>query len=1570
MSPAKPPRRILRLLGRGAAFLLLGIIVLVGIALLSVNVGPVSRFIAQKVNGTLESSFKGRVILHRLGHIDFTGIAGAEVEVQDPAGHSVLYARDVDLRLFWPGVVWDALVARAEPLPIPIDRVAAQSLDVNVIDDGSGTPTLAQAFEPKEPPTEEKSGGTSLVIADVAVKGIRVRGALEGVGPIDADLAALAAHLSNDPSGTHLVLENLELTARQLPQIDTLVGRLTADVTLPAEPSHSVASAPGVATQESPATSVYSLSPEPAQRKILATFAGEMAGSTAALSLRMLGEELTGTFDAESLSPATLSKLVPALAPGAPASLTLKVSGVLNDLNFDARLRQESAQVNARGRVQQQDRRSDITARVDMAALDLAHLLPDAPSTRLNLGADAKLRFDDQGGQGSYDVSTGPSRVGVEALPTAKIQGQLLMPKDQPLVTSGTLDIAEPGAPTHVEYSVSSGDSGAVVHVTSNTRVNQPERIKELTAGLSLVGEITSTADFDSARDDLDARVEVRLRELRHPGVGVQRFDASLKARGKASAPELDFSGSLTGLQAAERAITSLRWSARGTSERLALTLRARGNNPDRIQASATLVPDSERMIQAPEVVVSDARGRLRLRAESVHFAGARVQVERLTLDGPGRADLSLTYGPSLEALELRTQELDAARLLQIVGVQTGLTGGVLNLTADYQKNGRAPRGKVTFDLTGLGLGKLKNVSARADLAFERGLLSGDAGLQLARGGKTHIVFKDVKPPVEPVTQASLEAMTGDISLNGDIELSQLQDLMPLGGIERAEGKLRFDVVVQRPANRAERPVWRAHVDSRSLVLVQERPKVEQSPSAKQAEQASPLTVRGIDLNLDAVLEQQSASINARLFDRRGDFLQLDAKWQNIEGARDLMNPERALMNAPVVASIQVPRRVLDQLPAPIRPTDIEGTLSLRVEAEGTLAAPRVRARGRLEKFRAATEQERRRGLDLELAADYAQAGGSAQLSAHDRERSVLALGSRWTGDLVEVSRQPLDKSPILANAQLKLDQFPMDAVPALHDRNVTGTLSGTADLQGLGKDARFELDLVTHKLGVDRLSIDKLRARIQTAGAKLTVHTELSGKAGQANAELTAGLMWGDRLVPVLDAEQLQGALTTQGFRLGALLPLVDGSVSELDGKLDADLRATMQNGTPQLSGRASLTDGVLHVPTVGQRFDRIGAQVAITPESVQIDNVRARGTSGGFEASARATLQGLSPVAANATLNIKEDDKLPVTVEGEAIGDAWGKIEATYQADEASKTNTVHVNLENLHIELPATPPGSIQNLDDAENVRVGYWRRDNEFVTIPLQPMEEPGPPSDTQTVVAVDLGSVWVEKGQQANVNLGGGIQATLGNELDVRGKIETKRGQLDISGKQFDIERGSVTFTGGEPDDPIISAVARYDSPAGYTVYAEYTGTAVRGKLRLSSEPPLSQDEILTLLLFGTPDGSFGANSGGGDSLSTAVGVAGGTAAQGLNRALSDITDIDVSARVDTSTGSPRPELVLQVTPRIAAKVTQALGEPSPGQSPDRTFLTIELRLASAWSLSTMIGDRGASALDLIWRRRY
>src|SRR5688572_12780711 len=128
------------------AFFVLGSVAIVAIVLLAINVPPVNGWVAERVNAALEPTFKGRLVLHRLGHLDFGGLSDAELEVFDPAGKSVLVARDIDVRLFWPGLAWQAAVQQPDVLRVPIGRIDLDQVDVTLIDDGNGTPTLAAAF--------------------------------------------------------------------------------------------------------------------------------------------------------------------------------------------------------------------------------------------------------------------------------------------------------------------------------------------------------------------------------------------------------------------------------------------------------------------------------------------------------------------------------------------------------------------------------------------------------------------------------------------------------------------------------------------------------------------------------------------------------------------------------------------------------------------------------------------------------------------------------------------------------------------------------------------------------------------------------------------------------------------------------------------------------------------------------------------------------------------------------------------------------------------------------------------------------------------------------------------------------------------------------------------------------------------------------------------------------------------------------------------------------------------------------------------------------------------------------
>ena len=349
------PGRLRRITHLALKVLGIGLLVLVGLVvvlLTSLDVAPVRAFIADKANGALATSFRGRLVLRRIGHIDLRGVGGVDLEVQDPKGATVLRARDASVSLAWPSLVYDAIKG-ADPLVVQITGVTVEELRVLLIDDGTGTPTLAQAFEPKDPKPDQPGGAVTIVLVDkIAVKFAKIHGSLKNPGPVDLDLKQLHARLRSEPAATQIVVKRVDLDARRIPQVDQVRGRLTADIFLPAEPK--AAAGQTVAPSKGAPAAKLAL-------RALATFDGDVAGSSLALKARLVGEALEATVDVSSLSPETLAKLSNGgLSPRDPATLTAKVEGSLDDLGFEANVTQQPSRVKVTGRFKTTDGRSTV----------------------------------------------------------------------------------------------------------------------------------------------------------------------------------------------------------------------------------------------------------------------------------------------------------------------------------------------------------------------------------------------------------------------------------------------------------------------------------------------------------------------------------------------------------------------------------------------------------------------------------------------------------------------------------------------------------------------------------------------------------------------------------------------------------------------------------------------------------------------------------------------------------------------------------------------------------------------------------------------------------------------------------------------------------------------------------------------------------------------------------------------------------------------------------------------------------------------------------------------------------
>jgi hypothetical protein len=123
------------------------------------------------------------------------------------------------------------------------------------------------------------------------------------------------------------------------------------------------------------------------------------------------------------------------------------------------------------------------------------------------------------------------------------------------------------------------------------------------------------------------------------------------------------------------------------------------------------------------------------------------------------------------------------------------------------------------------------------------------------------------------------------------------------------------------------------------------------------------------------------------------------------------------------------------------------------------------------------------------------------------------------------------------------------------------------------------------------------------------------------------------------------------------------------------------------------------------------------------------------------------------------------------------------------------------------------------------------------------------------------------------------------------------------------------------------------------------------------------------LLFGSVDGQQ-AGAPSATTENSAIGTAGGQAAQPLNHMLNQLGLGAVSAKIDTTESTPKPEVVVQIARDISLQIAEVLGQVPPGVNPDTTLLTVDWRFLTKWSLATTVGNLGTTIFDLLWQKSY
>jgi translocation and assembly module TamB len=255
-----------------------------------------------------------------------------------------------------------------------------------------------------------------------------------------------------------------------------------------------------------------------------------------------------------------------------------------------------------------------------------------------------------------------------------------------------------------------------------------------------------------------------------------------------------------------------------------------------------------------------------------------------------------------------------------------------------------------------------------------------------------------------------------------------------------------------------------------------------------------------------------------------------------------------------------------------------------------------------------------------------------------------------------------------------------------------------------------------------------------------------------------------------------------------------------------------------------------------------------------------------------------------------------------------------------------------------------------------------RDAEAPAEPLPPL--PLWLRDSSVALNVNLGQALRIRGRGLNTTLQGDLQVTLpAGRPTVVGTVRTASGTYVAYGQNLQIERGEVAFS-GPPDNPRLDILAvrpNLDVIVGVAV----TGTAQNPRVRLTSEPEMSDFDKMSWLVLGRASEGLGR----ADTAllqRAAVALLSGEGSSPTDNFLNQIGITDFSLRQNEDDGTSQSgETVVALGRQISRR--WYLGYERSVNAATGTWQLI-YRIARRLTVRAQSGDD--ESLDVIWSWRW
>ena len=449
---------------------------------------------------------------------------------------------------------------------------------------------------------------------------------------------------------------------------------------------------------------------------------------------------------------------------------------------------------------------------------------------------------------------------------------------------------------------------------------------------------------------------------------------------------------------------------------------------------------------------------------------------------------------------------------------------------------------------------------------------------------------------------------------------------------------------------------------------------------------------------------------------------------------------------------------------------------------------------------------------DLKLETDKGQLQVTARL-----ERENIEASARIT-DLPLSLLEPFVGQRLSGKAEVNLELSGPLVDPGVN------TVVHIREYKIMGRDGTRPL-LMNAKLH-SRRDGDRLLADLELSGLGKTPFT--------ANGSIPAHISLKPFAFDVDKTGKLEGKLQGK-FNLAILQVLPAMADQNLLGKVDVDMGIMGSLEKWDLNGGMTLSDGRYENVEQGVLLDRIQGRLSAEGRVLKLTDLTATdGESGAIALRGRTEVD--PPFQTEIALTMKQatllkKETLTVT--------AGGSLDVKGNKDRMDLTG--EINLNRTEITIPKRFPPDVTVIPVS-------------IINDPAAVSSEKPKPGEGGNMIQMDLGvnisDKFFVRGRGLDAEFKGQlkVQGPANNPV-VRGTLNVVRGTFQCLSRTFDVTSGQIAFDGATPPVPYLNINTRVNA-GEITARVDVSGPVDAFTLKLSSQPPLPQDEIMAQILFG------------------------------------------------------------------------------------------------------------------------